>query len=108
MTRTQRACLCRAPLLLHPSLAAAESRAPTADLTGVAIDQSKAVLPGAVVTPTSTDIHLPRSTATDGAGRFALPALQPIRNAVSNRIRINRYRLFLDRPIRGAPWNSSA
>jgi hypothetical protein len=40
------------------SPAAAQGRATTADLTGVVLDQSKAVLPGATVTATNVDTNL--------------------------------------------------
>src|SRR5438876_10253760 len=42
MTRSIRTCLCLALLLLARSVSAAQSRATTGDLTGVAVDQSKA------------------------------------------------------------------
>jgi carboxypeptidase family protein/TonB-dependent receptor-like protein len=55
----------------------AQGRATTADLTGVVVDQSKAVLPGATVTATNVETNLTRSALTDGAGRFTIPALPP-------------------------------
>jgi len=76
MTRSIRACLCLA-LLLVASVSAAQSRATTGDLTGVAVDQSKAVLPGVVITATNTDTNLIRSSTTGETGRFSLPALPP-------------------------------
>src|SRR5438034_2588379 len=77
MTRSIRACLCIALLLPVRSVSAAQSRATTGDLTGVAVDQSKAVLPGAVITATNKDTNLIRSSTTGETGRFSLPALPP-------------------------------
>jgi hypothetical protein len=77
MTRSIRACLCIALLLLVRSVSAAQSRATTGDLTGVAVDQSKAVLPGVVITATNMDTNLIRSSTTGETGRFSLPALPP-------------------------------
>jgi hypothetical protein len=57
--------------------AVAQTRATTADLVGVVYDQSRAVLPGATVTATSTETNQSRSTVTDGAGRFTIPAITP-------------------------------
>ena len=55
----------------------AQTRATSADLVGIVYDQSRAVLSGATVTATNTDRNQSRSTTTDAAGRFAIPALPP-------------------------------
>ena len=53
----------------------AQSRATTADVTGVAVDQSGAVLPGVTVTATNRDTGISRTVFTEGDGSFAIPAL---------------------------------
>ena len=55
----------------------AQTRATSGDLTGVVYDQSRAVLPGAVVTATNVETNLTRSAVTDGEGRYTVPALPP-------------------------------
>jgi Carboxypeptidase regulatory-like domain/TonB-dependent Receptor Plug Domain len=78
MRRSIRACLlCPAALFLAASFSAAQSRATTGDLTGLVIDQSKAVLPGVVITASNRETNLVRSTTTGETGHFSLPALQP-------------------------------
>ncbi len=62
---------------LAPLSADAQTRATSADLAGVVLDESKAVLPGVIVTATNAETSLVRSVVTDAAGRFAFPALQP-------------------------------
>jgi Carboxypeptidase regulatory-like domain len=62
---------------LMPSLAAAQTRATSADLSGVVLDESKAVLPGAMVTATNAETNQARTVVTDGNGRFFIPALPP-------------------------------
>ncbi|MBI2220728.1 MAG: TonB-dependent receptor [Acidobacteria bacterium] len=57
--------------------AAAQSRATTADLSGIVLDQSKAVLPGATVVVTNIATGVERTTETGGDGRFIVPALPP-------------------------------
>ncbi len=57
--------------------AAAQSRATTADLNGIVLDQSKAVLPGATVVVTNIATGVERTTETGGDGRFIVPALPP-------------------------------
>jgi hypothetical protein len=57
--------------------AEAQSRATTADLIGIVLDQSKAVLPGATVTATNLATGLERSAVAEPDGRFALRALPP-------------------------------
>jgi len=53
----------------------AQSRATTADVTGVVVDQSGAVLPGVAVTATNQDTGVVRAVFTEGDGSFALQAL---------------------------------
>lgn len=55
----------------------AQTRATTADITGLIRDQTGGVLPGATVTATNTETNVGRSTTTQENGRFALPALPP-------------------------------
>lgn len=62
---------------LSPSLAEAQTRATSADLSGVVLDESKAVLPGVTVTATNAETNLVRSVVTDGNGRYSIPALPP-------------------------------
>jgi hypothetical protein len=62
---------------LSPSLLEAQTRATSADLSGVVLDESKAVLPGATVTVTNVETNWARSVTTDGTGRFSVPALPP-------------------------------
>jgi hypothetical protein len=57
--------------------AGAQTRATTADLSGVVLDESRAVLPGATVRALNVATNLERSTVTGGDGRYALPALPP-------------------------------
>ncbi len=56
---------------------AAQGRATTADLAGVVLDQSKAVLPGATVTATNLATGVERTATSDADGHFALRALPP-------------------------------
>lgn len=67
---------CLLALATTPTLGA-QSRATTADLSGVVLDQSKAVLPGATVTVTNLATGLERTAVTERDGRFSLPALPP-------------------------------
>lgn len=57
--------------------AAAQSRATTADLTGVVSDGTGAALPGALVTVTNADTNALRSVTTNGEGRYTVPVLPP-------------------------------
>jgi hypothetical protein len=64
-------------LVLNSSSAWAQSRATTADLTGVVSDSSHAVLPGATVTATNVATNIARSALTDANGHYTIPALPP-------------------------------
>ena len=55
----------------------AQTRATSADLSGVIYDPSKAVLPGVTVTVTNAETGITRISATDGEGRYAILALPP-------------------------------
>ncbi len=57
--------------------AAAQSRATGADLTGIVVDQSRAVVPGAAVTVTNLATNAVRTATTGPDGRFVVPALPP-------------------------------
>jgi hypothetical protein len=60
-----------------PAVVFAQSRATTADLTGLVRDSSRAVLPAATVTATSVDTNIARSALTDAEGHYAIAALAP-------------------------------
>ena len=62
---------------------AAQTRATSTDLTGVVYDQSRGVLPGALVTATNADTNISRTTSTNGEGRYTIPALAPGRYTVT-------------------------
>ena len=49
----------------------------TAQINGIAKDQSGAVLPGVEVTATKTDTGIARNTVTNETGGFVLPNLAP-------------------------------
>src|SRR5882672_878400 len=66
-----------AVVLLGATAAGAQTRATTADLAGVVYDQSHAVLPGVTVSAINAGTNQTRSTVTDAAGRFTIPALAP-------------------------------
>lgn len=55
----------------------AQTRATTADLTGVVVDASKAVVPGVAVLATNAATGLERHAVTERDGRFSIPALPP-------------------------------
>ena len=54
-----------------------QDRATAADLSGVVFDQSNAVVPGTVVAVTNTATGVERKAVSNGAGRYAIPALPP-------------------------------
>ncbi len=62
---------------LAPRSTEAQTRATSADLTGVVLDQSKAVLPGVTVTVTNADTGLTRTTVTEADGRFPFLPCRP-------------------------------
>jgi hypothetical protein len=68
---------------LMTGIAAAQTRATTADLAGTVFDQSRAVIVEATITATNVETNQSRATRTDEAGRFLIPALPPGRYRVS-------------------------
>jgi hypothetical protein len=76
-TRARRALLSFVLVLGSIAPAVAQSRATTADLVGVVLDESKAVLPGVTVTATNQATGVTRTAVSEGDGRYALPALPP-------------------------------
>jgi len=64
-------------VLVTAGAADAQTRATSADLSGVIYDQSKAVLPGVTVTVTNAETGVTRSSVTDAEGRYAVLALPP-------------------------------
>jgi hypothetical protein len=77
MNRLMQTAGCAAAAVFVAVAASAQTRATTADLTGVVYDQSRAVLPGVTVSATNTETNQTRSTVTDSVGRFTIPALAP-------------------------------
>lgn len=57
--------------------AMAQSRLTSADLTGIVMDESRAVIPGATVTTTNVDTNLERVVVSGADGRFDVPAIPP-------------------------------
>lgn len=55
----------------------AQVGATTADLSGVVVDQLRAVVPGVAVTATNEATGLERGAVTGADGRYAIPALPP-------------------------------
>jgi hypothetical protein len=55
----------------------AQSRATSADLTGLVKDESSAVVPGARITATNLETNVERVVVTDVAGRFDIQAVPP-------------------------------
>ena len=66
-----------AALVLSAAAATAQTRATSADLSGVVSDQTKGVLPGVTITVTNADTGLTRTSVTDADGRYAILALPP-------------------------------
>ncbi len=60
-----------------PSPGFTQSRVTTADVTGVVLDPSRAVIPSARVMVTHRETNTARSAIADGAGRFLIPSLAP-------------------------------
>lgn len=77
MTLAFRWCLVVSCVLGLVSSASAQSRATAADLTGVVFDQSRAVLPGVLVTAVSVATGIARTTVSESDGRYRIPALPP-------------------------------
>jgi hypothetical protein len=77
MTSRVSTCLVIAFVLVASAVASAQTRATTADLSGVVYDQSKAVLPGVLVTVTNVDTGISRTAVSDSEGRYAMLALPP-------------------------------
>jgi hypothetical protein len=65
-----------AALVCLPATAHAQSRATSAELTGVIHDVTAAVLPGATVTATDINTNVARTTTSDAVGRYTI-ALPP-------------------------------
>jgi hypothetical protein len=57
--------------------AGAQSRATGADVTGLVMDQTESVLPGARVTAIELETNITRTVETDESGRFVILALKP-------------------------------
>lgn len=57
--------------------AMAQSRSTSADVTGIVMDESRAVIPGATVTTTNVDTNLERLVVSGADGRFDVPAIPP-------------------------------
>jgi hypothetical protein len=64
-------------VLVMSAPAWAQVRATSADLTGVVLDDTMAVLPDTTVTATNVSTGATRTVATDRNGRFVIPALAP-------------------------------
>ena len=64
-------------LLASPPLAYSQARLTGADIQGVVVDQSGAVLPGTTITVTNVDTNVVRTAVTDTEGRFYVAALPP-------------------------------
>jgi Carboxypeptidase regulatory-like domain len=54
-----------------------QTRATTADLAGMVLDQSQAVLPGVSIVVTNKDTNARRNGITDRDGRYLIPGLPP-------------------------------
>ncbi len=60
-----------------PALAAAQTRATSADVAGVVRDQTQGALPGVTLTATNIETNATRLAFTDGEGRYRIAALPP-------------------------------
>ena len=67
--------LCVSPVGARAALA--QGRATTADLAGLVVDASRAVLPGVTVTIINAGTGLERVVTSGADGRFTIPALPP-------------------------------
>jgi carboxypeptidase family protein len=76
MNQLLRILLCASCLAVPVDLCA-QARLTGADLTGLVVDTSGGVLPGATVTVTNTETNVSRSAVTDVSGRWIVPALPP-------------------------------
>ena len=77
MLRTSRSFGLPLALLLTAVPADAQTRATTADLSGIVYDQTQAVLPAVELTATNTENGITRSVRSGEDGRFVFPALPP-------------------------------
>ncbi len=64
-------------VLATPLRLFAQSRLTAADIEGIILDQSNAVLPGVTVTATNVATNQSRTSVTDKEGRYYIGALQP-------------------------------
>src|SRR5215216_4071556 len=77
MKRSLATALAFALSLLGPALVRAQSRVTGADLDGVVRDETGAMVAGVSVTAVNVDTAVARTTVTDSAGRYLLPAMTP-------------------------------
>ena len=66
-----------AALLLCPAMPSSAQSTGSGTITGTVTDTTGAVVPSAPVVITDTDTNVSRTTATDGAGTYVAPFLQP-------------------------------
>ncbi|MGA1983884.1 MAG: TonB-dependent receptor [Acidobacteriaceae bacterium] len=66
-----------ATLLLCPAMPSSAQSTGSGTITGTVTDTTGAVVPAAAVLITDTDTNVSRTTATDGAGTYVAPFLQP-------------------------------
>jgi hypothetical protein len=66
-----------AALLLSPAMPSSAQSTGSGTITGTVTDTTGAVVPAAAVLITDTDTNVSRTTATDGAGTYVAPFLQP-------------------------------
>src|SRR5437867_5336774 len=60
-----------------PTHAMGQARVTGADLEGTIVDQSTAVLPGAIVTVINVETNVARTVTSDSSGHYYVPALPP-------------------------------